>query len=310
MIFMETVEGRIWNVGDRKAPYSVHVYSNGKLASALFETDEQHVFGMNLIAICAQTCGVRVLCPEIMDTHFHVIARGAPAACEKYRKLLQQLLERWISMSGRRLVAPDGIEVSCDSISTINELRNKFMYVYRNAITAGFAWMPWSYRWGPGNIFFTGPLDLSPYRRLGDMPLSKIRTAFHTRETLPQDWLCDDSFMLMPVSYVDIEYVESLFVNPKVFIAYMSQRKDIESDIDGEVSRMKLDGFGEKELRREAKDLAGSMFNRKTVMAASFDERFEIAKRLWAGKRTYSISMLARVTYLDKAMLTSVFKGK
>ena len=297
-------------MGDRKAPYSVHVYSNGKIANALFETDEQHVFCMNLIAICAHTCGVRVLCPEVMDTHFHVIVKGAPAACEKYRKLLQQLLERWISMSGRRLVAPDGIEVSCDPISTINDLRNKFMYVYRNAITAGFARMPWIYRWGPGNIFFSRAVGRSPYRRLGDMPLSKIRKALHTRETLPPDWLCDDSFMLMPVSYVDVEYVESLFGNPKVFIAYMSQRKDIESDIDGEVSRLKLDGFGEKELRREAKELAGSMFNRRTVMDASFDERFEIARKLWAGNRTYSVSMLARVTYLDKSMLASVFKSK
>ena len=310
MIFMETFEGNFRNVGDEKAPYSVHIYSNGKTVRTLFETDEQHVFGMNLIAICAHACGVQVLCPEIMDTHFHVIVKGDPDNCEKLRMQLQRLLDRWLTISGRRMVAPEGIEVNSDPIDTINELRCKFMYVYRNAITAGFAKMPWEYRWGPGNIFFVNPIDWRPYRRIGDMSAAMILKIFHTKAVLPPEWLCNDSFMIMPFSYVDIGYVETLFVNPKCFIAYLFQRKNIESSIDREVARPEIDRFEGKELRAEAKELAQSMFGRKSVQDASFKERFDIAKRLWDTRRAYSLPLLSRVTYIDQAMLESVFKSK
>lgn len=310
MIFMETVEGNFWNVGDEKAPYSVHVYSNGKTVKTIFETDEQHVFGMNLIAICAHACGVRVLCPEVMNTHFHVIVQGEPAACARYGKMLQRLLARWISLSGREMLAPNGIEVSCDPIDTINELRNKFMYVYRNAITAGFPRMPWAYRWGPGDIFFADPIDRSRYNRIGDISVSAAQALFHTKNELPPEWLYDDLRMIAPASYVDVGYVESLFVNPRFFIAYLRQRKDIESAIDKEVARKAVDNFDEKELRSEAKELARTLFGRKSVKETPFEERFEIARKLWNSRRTYSIPILARVSYLDKSMLESVFKNK
>ncbi len=307
---METVEGNFWNVGNEKAPYSVHVYSNGKTVKTIFETDEQHVFGMNLIAICAHACGVRVLCPEVMDTHFHVIIQGEPAACARYGKMMQRTLARWISLSGREKLAPNGIEVSCDPIDTINELRNKFIYVYRNAISAGSAMMPWAYRWGPGDIFFANPIDQGRFCRVGDMSVAKARSIFHTRAVLPPEWLYDESFMLMTFSYVDVEYVETLFVNPKVFIAYLHQKKDIESGINKEVTRKEIDKFGDKVLRAEAKELAQTMFSRKSVHEAAFEERLEIARRLWDTRRTYSTSMLVRVTYLDKSMLDSIFKNK
>ena len=61
---------------------------------------------------------------------------------------------------------------------------------------------------------------------------------FHTLTSLPEDWLCDAEGMLQPHSYVDWKSVEALFRTPRAFIAFMSQKKDIESAIDRECTSL------------------------------------------------------------------------
>ena len=131
---------------------------------------------------------------------------------------------------------------------------------------------------------------------------------FHTLTALPEDWLCDAEGMLQPHSYVDWKSVEALFRTPRAFIAFMSQKKDIESAIDRECTSLSaMHKASEAELRREAKTICNALWNVPAVSKASVEQRVAVARKLWADRRTYSLSVLSRVTMLDKNILESIF---
>ena len=52
-----------------------HIYSDGTNVSVLFQSREDYVFGMNVIAVTAFICGITILTIQVMETHFHIIAK-------------------------------------------------------------------------------------------------------------------------------------------------------------------------------------------------------------------------------------------
>lgn len=285
-----------------------HIYSNGSNVRNLFETDADCIFGMNLLAITAYSCQVQLLMIQVMGTHFHEIARGRPEDCERMRRLLKRQMETRLSMTGRKEYAPSGIEISIDEIKTETELKNKIIYVYRNGIAAGFPQAPWHYPWGPGDILFVNhEMAARVGNRVGDLGVRQRFTLFHSRVMLPPDWRYNDSGMILPHSYLDWDRVEKLFVSIRAFLAFLHQKKDIESQIDREANFSSFSRLSDKDLRREASGLLRSLFGRDSASKATIDERMAVAQKLWGDRRTYSLPQLARVTLLDKALLRKVF---
>lgn len=288
--------------------FYAHIYSNGHSVKNIFETEEDCIFGMNLLPIAAHSCGVKILMIQVMGTHFHEIAFGRPENCERMRRFIKRRLETRMKKTGREEYVPSGIEISIDSIATETELKNKIIYVYRNSIAAGFPQAPWHYRWGPGDVLFVDHLSAgSSGTRIGDLTARKYKELFHTQIRVPSDWRFDGSGMIIPHSYMDWEYVERLFVSIRAFLAFLHQKKDIEASIDREAANHQLPDKSDKALRDEVRKLCGSLFGRDSVSKASADERMAIAQKLWGDRRPYSLSQLARVTLLDKELLRQVF---
>ena len=85
--------------------------------------------------------------------------------------------------------------------------------------------------------------------------------------------------MLQPHSYVDWKSVEALFRTPRAFIAFMSQKKDIESAIDRECTSLSaMHKASETELRREAKTICNALWNVPAVSKASVEQRVAVAQ--------------------------------
>lgn len=293
---------------DRPVDGYAHIYSDGTNVSVLFQSREDFIFGMNLIAVTACQCSVVILTMQVMETHFHLIAKGFPKNCDRFARSVALKLEYFLTRTGRRFSVKGRIRVSNDPIATENELKTKFMYVYRNAISAGFSFAPWKYEWGPGDIYFVDhDFIMMLGRRIGDLPVLTRRAMFHTAFKLPEEWHCNEDGMLLPHSYIDWKTVENLFKSPKAFLAFMSQKKDVEAAIDRECSAGVVQRVSETELRREAKAICAALWGLPTVSRASVEQRMAVAQKLWSDRRTYSLSVLSRVAMLDKALLESVF---
>jgi len=294
---------------DKSVDGYAHIYSDGTNVSLLFDSREDYIFGMNVLAVTAFQCDVTILVMQVMETHFHLIAKGRPQNCDRFARSVGVKFESYLTRTNRRHAINGKIRVSNDPIFTENELKTKFMYVYRNAIVAGFPLAPWAYEWGPGDIYF---VDHDPWtergKRISEYPVLTRRSMFHTLTALPEVWRCDEEGKLLPHSYVDWKSAEALFKSPRAFLAFMSQKKDVEAAIDRECSsNSAVHQASETELRREAKAICGALWGLTSVTKASVEQRVAVAQKLWGDRRTYSLSVLSRVTMLDKNILKSVF---
>lgn len=119
-----------------------HIYSDGTRLSVLCDTEEDYVFIMNQIAITSLYCNVRILCQEVMRTHFHLIARGAPDKIQKYKREIKRLITRRYNRDGLGDIVKDAIQIAVDPIKDDEELRRKIIYVFRNCTEAGFRLLP------------------------------------------------------------------------------------------------------------------------------------------------------------------------
>lgn len=282
-----------------------HVYSDGTGVHGLFENEQEIYGGMNLVAVTAFYCDVKVLMVQVMTTHIHLIVSGSAAARVRFAKDLKIKLGKILAKknpgTGARL------SVSSDPISEERELMSKIMYVYRNAITAGYKLMPWLYPGGPGNIFFVNhELEAATGRPLSDFSRTQRIGMFHTRQDLPDDWRVDDDGLLLPHCWIDWRRVESLYRNPRTFLAFLGQSRDMESSISQETARRRIESVGESELRVIGRQMCREMFGRSAMARASVEERIAVARRIWSERLTYSLSSLSRVTHLDKPLLESI----
>ena len=190
-----------------------HIYSNGTVRNTLFTSSADKVYCMNLLAVSAYLYSVRLLCAVVEDTHFHGIAKGRTGNIIRFAENIKlQLTKKYGSSK-----AAGEIVLSYDPIRDDQELMRKIIYVIRNPLEAGYPYLPTEYPWGVGNLFFTDRQAHHPTGRwIGDMSIRDQRRLFCTQVKLPQDWLFDESGMILPVSYIDYDYVEKeLFLTPK-----------------------------------------------------------------------------------------------
>ena len=298
-----------WQDNDVAVEDCSHVYSDGTLVYGLFEGENERIAGMNLVAVTAISCNVKVLMAQIMTTHIHLIVSGNYIDRDRFSKELKNKLTRILIRK-----FPNGgcaISVSNDSISDERELKNKIMYVYRNAIAAGWKGMPWNYVGGPGDIFFVDHNEkMMAGRPLSDYPKYQTYAMFHSRLNLPEDWRVDERGLLLPHCWMDWQRVENLFRTPRAFIAFMHQSRDMETSINQECTQKKMENVKESELRVVCRKLCGEMFGKTILSKASMEERLAIARKVWSERLTYSTSALSRVTLLDKSLLESIFSKK
>lgn len=279
-----------------------HIYSNGTTMNVLFTERDEYIFMMNMLAVTSFANNITLLVTQVMDTHFHVIASGSQTACSKFTRDLSMKLGTFISkrkLSGR-------LEISMDPIWDSQELKNKIIYVYRNAITAGFPLAPWQYEWGPGDIYF---VKHETFKNIGlsisTISATKKRKLFHTHLSLPDEWRVNAEGMIVPHCYIDWQRVEKLFLTIRAFIAFLYQKKDIEAAINSECASGAYIKYNEKDLRKYANDLCMDVFG-KSLSQVDFDNKVAVARKVWASKRNVTVSALSRVVRVDKDVLRQV----
>jgi hypothetical protein len=262
---------------------------------------------MNILAAYSYECGLKILVDQIMDTHFHIIASGNAENCNRFSLKLLAALNKFINHKGRSAHINGKLEISIDKINDSDELKNKIIYVYRNALAAGCPLMPWKYEWGPGDIYFVDHDELRMMGKpLSSMPYYIQRRKFHTHARLPSEWRVNDNGMILPHCYFDWKRVEQLFGTPFVFISFLHQKKDQRIRIEAGFSNRAIEALSDSELRNEAKDMCRDLFGRSSLSKATISERVSIARKLWQDSRTSSVSKLSRATLLSQDVLRSV----
>ena len=286
-----------------------HVYSDGSNVTAIFPDRQDKYRILDLLAVAAFETGVRILVAEVMTTHFHAIVSGTETCREQFKVSVWRKLAAWVARNGLDGCISGGLALINDPIKETDELKSKIMYVYRNSLCAGIPLVPWQYEGGPGDIYFIDHahegLKGTP---LSDLPARKVREYFHTMAKLPPSWRYDEvERRLLPHSYMDWSRVEGLFKTLRAFVAFLAQKKDLETKFDLECAAGAINKASEKDLRLEILNMCRETYHLDRVSLASLEQRTELAARLWASGRTYSLSVLSRIALLPKDYLHRLF---
>lgn len=267
-----------------------HVYSDGKRADIPFGSDEDKIFAMNNIAICAYRYGMEIICLEVNDTHLHTILKGMN-------------IDRFLSGVKRRFTfhaknnqRTNDIFLAVGEIQTRSELLVKIIYTFRNCLDF-YRGAPWDYRWGVGNIFFAK-------RKEEGTPLSKVpvrmqRDVLRCRQKMPQSWRIDADGLILPSSYIDAENVERLFGSVRAFLAFLYVKKDEELRLKQSFAANYIEQRSIQDMRDRARKLAQQKYG-KALRSLPFKSKLEIARLMMKSDSISKSESLAKAVYLTK----------
>ena len=163
----------------------------------LFHTQEEFVFGMNTIALCALLFPVRIVRFELMGNHIHIVLEGTGAACLKVFFFIKKRL---------------GVDLDFKliPIKDVDHLATVILYVDRNPYETDLNVLPGGYPWGTGGLGFR--MQSPGGVRADTLPKAYLRRILQSDVEIPGDFRVDTELgMILPVSYVDTAFFERLF---------------------------------------------------------------------------------------------------
>ncbi len=281
-----------------------HVYSDGTRILVLCDTDEDHIYMMNQLAVAAYFCHLRILALEVMRTHFHIVLRGQAEKIEKFKIQVKRLIVRRYNKEGLGELVKNSISIQADKILNDEELRRKIIYVLRNCTEAGYQFLPEDYPWGPGNVYCH--LEKNHYRSVGDLDYRDACRRFRTRVKLPAAWRYDEKDMLVPASYIDVNYLkQNVFLTPRQYIAFLSVKKKDLAEMEATDARPFLEKKDESRLLKEIEEVSNKRYG-ISVKQLSQADRIALATQMWNQGKTFSIKQLARLTRNNEDVLRTI----
>ena len=190
-------------------------------SGVLFHDEDDYRAAMNIVAICAFVTGVRVISFILMSNHVHFVLMGSEAEGRIFIDKFKTLYGKYYFLKYGvheylRHLAVDFREVRIEDES----LPRSIAYVQMNCGAANLVPSAFLYPWGTGQTFFSA-LPLTGQRLLNFSRRKQYRI-LRTRMDLPQDYLLGESGYILPLSYVEVQFVEQLFGSPSRYSFFLN----------------------------------------------------------------------------------------
>ena len=192
----------------------------------IFYCEEDFKTGMWCLAAGVHLCKrVVMLTFELMANHVHLILAGKQEDCIKAFDLFAARLKKAFPKRERAI---DWSQFRMDmlQIESLHALRNKIIYVNRNAFVANPAYTPDSYPWGGGCTYFCTWLQHLKPASFAELPILTQRGILHTRDIAPfADLKVIDSMPFIP-SFCDIQLGESMFRDARSYFNSLTRNAE------------------------------------------------------------------------------------
>ncbi len=274
-----------------------HVYSKGLLDSQLYHDDEDFVCGMNdipLALLSVPNLAVIVFC--LMNNHFHFVFYGEQSDCEKFlfefrRRTARRLHEKYGDVDSVAKMEP-----TIHPISSKERLRETLIYVLCNPVKPGIC-SPQNYRWSSANLYFRGDMKFLNLHKIKDLGQRPIRENFHTRRILPEEYLVEmPTWMIHPISYVDVETAQKWIGSLKNFL-YMISKND-EAEVEARQCAEQDVIAGDDKVRSLIGQICINEYNEKSFETLDYNRKLQVAVKLYK-RHHIKLEQIARLTRLD-----------
>lgn len=262
-----------------------------------FREEEDFKVGMNYVAVQVSQSGVTILAFILMSNHVHFILYGTRADVLEFIHGFKMRYSRYLQRKYglHEFLRRNGVDVQAVPTENRQEsLERAIAYVQMNSVAANICSHPVQYPWGSGGFFF----DVTSRRGqpLGNLSVRARRRILHCCCDLPDNWLLADEGYILPSSYLNVRYVESLFRTPQrmdYFLKTSSKaRKRIESTDSG------LPSFRDQTILTALPDLCRSLFGKSVWKELSEAEQAEMLRQL-RFRFSSNVNQLARVAGLS-----------
>lgn len=260
-----------------------------------FREESDFKVGMNYVAALVADTGIIVLAFILMSNHVHFVLVCTEDEAEafinefkrRYSKYLQRRygIAKFLKKNGYDIVAiPDEGESPERAIA----------YVQMNCVAANICSHPTQYPWGSGNSFFnvTKPKGVT----LSSLSVRARRRKLLSRAELPGDWLLGDDGYVLPISYVDVAYVEDLYRTPKRMDFFLRNSSKAKARVESREDT--APSFKDQLVLAAVPDLCRTLFRQPVFEALSKPQKTEILKQL-RFRFSANIHQLARIIGLS-----------
>lgn len=237
-----------------------------------FKDEEDFKVGMNYVALLSATLPPKILAFILMSNHVHFVLEctetDALSFVDSFKKLYSQYFSH--KYKSRELLRKNKVDFR-KLFNYDESLEKAIAYVQMNSVAANICLHPTGYLWGTGNSFFND----TPVRatRVGDMSGRKLAALIHSRLALPSEYLMDDGGYILPVSYIPVKFVESVFKTPNR-MGYFLRHSSKASHRNG------LPTFDDQLVASALSNLITSIFSKSRLEDLNEGQKAELLKQV------------------------------
>ena len=272
-----------------------HVSSQGLEKNDIFKSRKDFIQGVNDIAICALGYDVCIVAFCLMSNHFHFVLYGTKEECWKFAQEYKRRCAIRMRIFAGEVKGLQDVGLQIDAIDSHEYLENAIAYVLRNPMAAGIFVMPFQYPWSSLSAYFTDA-DSPKDRSVADMSVRCRRRLFRSRFVVPDNYLVDDSGMILPSCFVDTSKVEEIFRHPARLMMAISRK--VENDVEVRLGLAENVSITDQDLQTQMNELIRLEFGCASMYQLSMKEKMKLCTLL---KRNFGagIKQIARVTRLS-----------
>ena len=270
-----------------------------------FRDDEDFKVGMNLVASTAFYVGVNVLAFILMSNHVHFVLACPEEQARRFITEFKRVYSRYLSnkYGAKELLRRNDIDIQ-PLVPGDESLERAIAYVQMNCVAANICMDPAAYRWGTGGCFFRDSSRKG--QALGRLSARARYRLLHSKVDLPPEWTVGEDGYILPESYVNVKFVQSLFRSPKRMLYFQgnsSKAKRVLSRMDQAVP-----SFRDQAILAALPDLCQSLFREREVQALRDDQQAVLVEQL---RRRFcaDINQISRVTGIPHEQLVRFFDG-
>ena len=281
-----------------------HICTDGRKLPWMFQDDDDFIAGINRIGLCYLKTGVIIMAYVLMDNHVHFVLYGTMLQCKQFINTYKRLTGIWILnkygiRDYLRLLPTEIIRIESEE-----SLLNTIAYLDRNPLMAGYKYMHGEYPWGSSRYAFkdisTLTLSKDGFKPISTLTRRRQRELLNSKVLFPGEWLINDSGMIHPLSFLNINKLEACFKSPMRYSYFLARK--IEGIVEQELEHSQKLFIPDRELRPIVNEIVRSNFGNKNLQQLDVNERLVIAKKL---RHDYAstIKQISRMIHLGPSAL-------
>ena len=262
-----------------------------------FRDDEDFRVGMNFVAVQAWRSGVVILAFVLMSNHLHFVLIGTEESARGFINGLKARYSHYLRMKYgcREFLRRNDVDFREISPQEDEALERAIAYVQMNPVAANICLHPTQYPWGTGNVFFRSDSpDGIPLQEYSGRALERL---LHSNcENIPKIYCIGKDGFILPESYVDISYVETLFRTPNRLNYFQVNSSKAKRSLES--TNRNIPAFRDQTIISMLPDMCYTLFRKKDISELNETELVVLVRQM-KFRLCADVNQIARVLRLS-----------